>query len=64
MNKQNEEKTNEVKSEKPQEQKAQPVRQIIIEFDSSSINIPKSDAASNFELIAILQTIVNKLTSK
>jgi len=64
MNKQNEEKTSEVKSEKPQEPKTQPVRQIIIEFDSSSINIPKSDAASNFELVAILQTIVNKLTSK
>jgi len=64
MNKENEEKTNEVKSEKPQEQKAQPMRQIIIEFDNSSVNIPKSDAASNFELIAILQTIVNKLTSK
>ena len=64
MNKENEEKTNEVKSEKPQEQEAQHMRQIIIEFDSSSVNIPRSDAASNFELVAILQTIVNKLTSK
>jgi len=40
------------------------MRQIIIETDGNNINIVKAETAGNLELVAILSSILNKLTVK
>ena len=50
---------------KQQEQPSQllqpKMRQIIIEFNQSNINIVKAEISSNFELQAILENILKKI---
>ena len=40
------------------------MRQIVIETDGNNINIVKAETAGNLELVAILSSILNKLTVK
>lgn len=58
--------TKEVKNgNQPQgEQKIQPMRKIVIEFNNNSINITEANVASNFELQAILESVLRKIAVK
>jgi len=41
-----------------------PMRQVIIETDGNNINIIKAEVAGNLELIAILQSILQRISAK
>ena len=43
--------------------KGEPTRKIVIEFNKSSINITEAQVSSNFELQAILENILRKITT-
>lgn len=43
------------------EQKIQPMRKVVIEFNNNSINITEANVASNFELQAILESVLRKI---
>lgn len=41
----------------------EPTRKIVIEFSKNSINITEAQVSSNFELQAILENILRKITT-
>jgi hypothetical protein len=53
-----------MEKEKVAEPQAPKMRQVVIETDGNNINISKNETAGVFELVAILQTILNKLIQK
>ena len=50
------------KKQEPKQEKK--TRQIIIEFDAQNIKIVKAEVASNFELQAILENLLNQIKPK
>lgn len=50
--------------DKKQEEKKEKKRQIIIEFTAESIKVIKAEVASNFELQAILENLLNQIKPK
>lgn len=48
----------------PQENKTQPMRKIVIEFNNNLIDITKAEVSSNFELQAVLENILRKVVMK